>query len=130
MTQDADSVRTTRVQSAGDEDIPLLEDRVGDMLPPTQLSTTGNAPLQSHKGANPFLPYDRLAELARERATFNAELSRLLEQPPAPQAQPLNPRQIDQLADQLLQKLRPRIEQMVRQLIDEQLHPTITSRER
>lgn len=124
-----------------DDQIPVLEDR---FLEPQADNTPKNAPKnvaehaaepvaasQDNKGGNPFLPYDRLAELARERQTFNAELAKLLDRQHDQSAGTnLSGHQLDMIADKLLHRMRPRLESLIRQIIDEQTQASTTIGER
>ena len=54
------------------DDIPLLEDMINDALD----EQSGNKDNPSHiKKENPFLPYEHLARLAREREQFSKSLA-------------------------------------------------------
>lgn len=119
-----------------DTDIPTLDDLVVVEKPsPTKTPEaaaleTGTKPLPRN---NPFLPYEHLEQLARERAEFQKQFIQFSFSKPAatttakaaPAAEKSEPRQMDQLAqqiaDQLIKDIRPLIEQRIREALEKHL---------
>lgn len=91
---------------------------------------------------NPFLPYEHLEQLARERAEFQKQfiqfsVSKPASAPPsktqtAPSAHQGEPALLDQLADQIAEQLisdiRPLIEQRIREALEQHLTPPSAKR--
>jgi len=96
-------------------DIPLLDNKV-EAQPAEALP----APIDAGKKRkeNPFLPYAQLEQLAKERERFRQDLelfTQRLQQQGHPQAKVENISQefVGMLAQQVLEQLRPQIEQII-----------------
>lgn len=103
--------------------IPVLDEQVERLKPITQSSHT--APSK-----NPFLPYEHLEQLAKERELFRQELELLTHKIKSPNItssdSKILPVWAEEIKKEVLKELQPVIERRVQALIDKRINQALT----
>ena len=115
-------------QHALEEDLALEKAAKSNMPPAPESKQPGAQPNQAaHQHNNPFLPYEHLEQLAKERELFRQELEQFTQnmaQKSHKNALGNNaslPLWAKQIKEEILQEIKPIIEKQVRQILAEEI---------